>query len=497
MTSPNDWRKAQDPADLFLLLSSYVTSLSGATVAAAASLPTDVTDFFTLALHAEGGSAAVDEMCAVLQKHWPREDNWKAQRVRAALALSAMRAIDVAMLAIHPRSLIGTGGFSSLPEWLENSRERRTLDGVYAQAANQALIARGPFARAPRSPTEESTFVLTNQFAALKIVDMSVFRESGRELTVKLKVIDQGADLGVPPRRDRAGSEVISFVPLAEAGDDLLARISTDDATTYIDIEKGTGFDPVGRLVNAIGDCADSDIIVAPELTVTSSDVSAIAAALSAMQSARPRLVVAGSGLAAQDSESGLPYNQATIFNANGAALWYHRKIAAYAMRDNTSKDLNLPGAAGAPELMERIAWSNAITIADVDGLGRCLVLICQDLVMQVVRNLLDEFRPDWVLIPIMDSGTSLNRWPARHARDLAAFSESRFVIVSSLAMKHWLKTSYPGEQMGVAIGPAYVNNGDAGADVAARQIEVGPESPGRRHATVRWRSVFGWASYR
>lgn len=238
----------------------------------------------------------------------------------------------------------------------------------------------------------------------------------------------------MPPRRDRAASEVISFVPLAEAKDDLIPNIIKDGATTFIDVLKGTSFDPARRFLDAVKDCADSDIVIAPELTVETSDVDIIASGLSAMASARPRLLVAGSGRCENDTgSSGYPFNEAVILNGHGARLWVHRKVAACGMLEETSKKLRLDGADGVAQLMERIKWGDTVTVADVDGLGRCIVLICQDLMMEVVTKLLHEFRPDWVIVPILDSGTTLKRWPARRACELAPSSDARFVVVSSL----------------------------------------------------------------
>lgn len=498
MTHPQSWLGIRDPAHLFLAMWRYVNAMERDRLSSAVEVPLSLrTELADALARRDDASASVDAFCSVLAIHWNGEANFRAGRFRASLVLTALRVIDEVILAIHPRAIVRPARAKTLPAWLDDVREHRTLYGGYAQDDRFSLIARGPFARGAKPPLVASTFDLCDQFFALTVIDLLQFTEDSRPLQVEIKVVDQSADFGVPPRRDRAASEVISFVPLAEAEDDLIPKIIKDDATTFIDILKGTAFDPARRFLDAIKDCTDSDIVIAPELTVDTADVDAIAAGLSAMTGARPRLLVTGSGPCTSiPSSSGFPFNQAVMLNGHGARLWVHRKVSAYGMLEETSKTLDLDGVNGEAQLMERISWSDTVTVADVDGLGRCIVLICQDLMMKVVQRLLEEFRPDWVIVPILDSGTCLKRWPARRARDLAPFSDARFVVVSSLTMKHWQKTKYPGEKMGVAVGPAYTHKG-APDEPPAVWTEIIPDDPTRRHGSIRWRSHSGWQKYR
>jgi hypothetical protein len=497
MTHPRDWRDSRDPAHLFLSLWRYVNGMVRQRVANAVSAPPELEPALVAALASEGADQAVAGICDALQTHWDEGTSFVERRSRAGLALEAMRAIDHAMLAVHPRSIVSSGRTNPLPAWLNDTREARTLSGSYADDAELSLIARGPFARSARMPLDQATFSLIDQFACLKVIDLGAFLEDGKSLNLHIRVIDHSVDRGVPHKRDRAGSEVVTFAPLAEAGDDLVAEVIEDANTMFIDVRKGAGFDPVSRFLAVVAECRDSDIVIAPELTVEPTDVAHIAAALAAKSGPKPRVLLPGSGLVPGSASGDLPFNQATVLNGNGATLWDHRKVSAYAMQEETSKDLDIDGAKGVAQLMERIAWSDSITVGDIDGLGRCIVLICQDLKMGVVQRLLEEFRPDWVLVPILDSGTSLGRWPAKHVRDLAPFSEARFIIVSSLTMKAWTVTKYPGEEMGVAVGPAYINSSDTTIDVPSVQAEVSPDSRKRRYGSVRWRSRTGWQSYR
>jgi len=498
MTHPNDWREAEDPARLFLAVWRYVRGVSATRLAAPETVAPELRGELLAALRVSDGPEAVEAFCDALAGRWKDGSNFMAKRTRVSAALTALRAIDEVLLGVHPRSVRPSlSQASKRPNWLDDVEEHRTIKGAYATDAALSLIAKGPLMRSPRLPPDQATFSLADQFAALKVVDLSAFREDDRQIEVTLRVIDQSADAGVPHRRDRKASEVVTFAPLAEKGTDLNPQVTQDGATVYLDVLKGTGFDPSSALLEVISANPDSDIIVAPELAIDDNDLSKIAGALPTLGGKSARLVITGSGLTEQGPiEDGRPFNRAAALNRNGRTLWTHRKVSAYAMHEETAKDLEIPDVDGAVKLMERITWSSAIDVVDLDGLGRCLMLICQDLQMTVVGDLVEAFSPDWVLVPILDSGTSLARWPARRARDLATRSEARYVVVSSLAMNHWRKTPFTGEEMGVAIGPTYLNAAETG-EIAAVQAEVTPETAKRRFGSVRWRSATGWKPYR
>jgi len=108
------------------------------------------------------------------------------------------------------------------------------------------------------------------------------------------------------------------------------------------------------------------------------------------------------------------------------------------------------------------------------------------------IEPLIRAYEPDYLFLPILDSGTNFHRWPYKRLVDLSASGPTRFVVVSSLTMQHWRKKSYPGEQIGVAVGPRYIVAGDASADGERLAQEIICESATRRHGTIRWRSG-GW----
>jgi hypothetical protein len=488
------WREAADPAAWFLNAWCWLNSseVRGEDRAAAIAAGSEVLGALDKALRHDAALEAVAELSDVMRSAWTDGVDANSRRRRAGLVLGALKAVDASLGVVHPRVglLPPVLGGPAPQTWVRDLGERRVVQGYFVHDKESALIARGPFARNSRAHLETSTFILADQFAWCAVVPRSLNGDRGKVL-IEVRVINQDCARGVPRRSDHAGSETISLAPLAETADDLVPKVTVDDGTYYLDVTKGPKFAPEMKFVAVVRECADSDILLLPELTVDRKDVESFADILT-NQNPGPRLVVAGSGLTPAAGRD-LPWNAAVVLNASGTVLWEHQKVAAYGMLPETFRGLDIPGADKAPQLMERIAWSDRIVVADLDGLGRCIVLICQDLMMDIVADLVRKYEPDWVFVPILDSGTNFHRWPFRRASDLSAESAARYVVVSSLTMRKWMKTHHPGDQIGVAIGPRIVNMNDSASDEAARSIEIECEASDRRHGTIRWRYGTGW----
>lgn len=482
------WAALETPADLFLAIWQHINSSAVQRTHLAGAYRTDgaVDAAFEAALTQDEGTDAVAAVVQVLNDYWRDQVSEKGRKTRAGLLLAAMRAIDDALMAIHPRTLLAHAALAPPPGWTIAVRDKRTVSGHYAILDGRGLVPRGPFARDARRPLETSNFSLADQFAACAVVPLA-FEEDGRRIEVAVTVVGQGIARGVPPKLGRSGSEAITLAPLAEAAGDLVTHVREDGGTFYIDVEQGAGFAPHDIFTGMLGNLGDTDVLLLPELVVVPSDVESMCDTLSKVSGDRPRLIVCGSGNKKNSGDP--PWNMSHIVNGVGAPLWTHRKLVAYDMLETTFANLKIADIAGANQLLERISWSDSITIGDVEGLGRCLVLICQDLMMAGIEPLIRAYEPDYLFLPILDSGTNFHRWPYKRMVDLSAAGPTRFVVVSSLTMQHWRKRSYPGEQIGVAVGPRYIVAGDAGADGARLAQEIVCESTTRRHGTVRWRS--------
>lgn len=484
-----DWCSLSDPAELFLAIWSYITSyrVQRADLASAMLPAVDVTERLETALKEEGDNEAVRALCQILSEQWTEIALPLEKRKRAGLALASLHAIDDAFEAIHPRTgLLKPGtGIIELTAWQRRMRERRLRDGFYARIDQIGLAAKGPFARASRTPADVSSFSLAHQCHACAVVP-TVVEDDGRQVAINIRVIDQGIAGGVTPKPGRTGKEMITLAPLAEATDDLKPEVREDEATHFLDIVKGANFAPQSVFAHILIECGASDVLLLPELVVDEADVAAMREALACAGRETPSIVLCGSGLV--DNGEDRPWNQADVVNELGVLLWSHRKVFAYCMLENTFRGLNIEGVKDAKRLLDDISWSNEITIADIEGMGRCIVLICQDFMMEAVEVLVEKYQPDWVFVPILDSGTGYKRWPFRRAVDLSAKGPARFVVVSSLTMLHWCKESYDGEHFGVAVGPRNLP-AEAASDDKPRQVrQVACESSSPRYATIVWR---------
>jgi len=148
--------------------------------------------------------------------------------------------------------------------------------------------------------------------------------------------------------------------------------------------------------------------------------------------------------------DDGLPWNQSSILNAQGARLWDQRKVwpagidcaraVSYGLEDG-HKGLRY----------EQTASGNAVTVADIDRLGRCLVLICQDLEATTLsEELISQYQPDWVFTPILDPHIDKSGWAHQRAFTLSARANTRFVVCTSTA----LPTANRSHYFLLAVGP-------------------------------------------
>lgn len=113
-------------------------------------------------------------------------------------------------------------------------------------------------------------------------------------------------------------------------------------------------------------------------------------------------MLLAGSGYTVEKRDD-LPWNEALVFSGVGVELWRPRKIWQAGLDSARTKELGLmPGRDG--RVLEQNHARSEVLGADVDGLGRCIVLICQDIKSApLASELIRRYQPVWVFAPIMD----------------------------------------------------------------------------------------------
>ena len=194
---------------------------------------------------------------------------------------------------------------------------------------------------------------------------------------------------------------------------------------------------------------------------------------------------MAGSGNSVETQDD-LPWNEARVLNGVGVELWRQKKIWQAGLDAARAKDLNLnPGPTG--RLMEKNHAGTEVVVADIDSLGRCVILICQDIQSYpLASDILRNYQPDWVFVPIMDWGTGTERWAHQRAYELSAISQARFLIASSLSMVEKLKKDE--QPCGLAVGPRVGLEEDDGRVCEPAFVKSSPHGYG----LVEWRSTWG-----
>jgi hypothetical protein len=137
---------------------------------------------------------------------------------------------------------------------------------------------------------------------------------------------------------------------------------------------------------------------------------------------------------------------------------------------------------------MEDNASANEIVVADIDGLGRSVILICQDLQTQpLAPEIIRIFQPDWVFTPILDHGADAGRWAHQRIFDLSCLSHARFLVAccTALADKLDIKKTV---MCGLAAGPRESTDVDAERAVLTAAVQSGAK-PG--FAVIAWRANY------
>jgi len=187
------------------------------------------------------------------------------------------------------------------------------------------------------------------------------------------------------------------------------------------------------RLLSALTQSGVHDIAIAPELVMPEVEVEKLRDALM-NQKVDCRLIIAGSG-ASIAQEDNLPWNQSSILNAGGAKLWDQRKVWPAGIDTDRAKRYGLSDGHDGLSY-ERTASGTEVIVADIDRMGRCLVLICQDLeATTMAEDLVTQYQPDWIFTPILDPAIDASGWAHQRAFTLSARANTRFVVCTSTAL--------------------------------------------------------------
>jgi hypothetical protein len=405
--------------------------------------------------------------------------------------LAIMRTLDEMFYRIRPKGRLAPKSRPYLPAWLKELQGQYSMFGHYANDGDCLLIPRGPLLRIPREENAANAENLADRFAALAVVRLK-HNHNGRVISIRHKIIDSSNAHGVASGSTTVGHEKVAFIPIAEDKDHLQATEIQRSEKKFVDFRIDARLNSAERLLAALVQAGRVDIVMAPEMVMSEAQANDLADKLQSHKGPRPRIIIAGSGATESTDEDGLPWNETRIFNGIGHELWRQRKIWTAGLTKTQADKLGLSDIGALKLMNEYNAEDNEIVIVDAGSLGRCVVLICQDLQAEPVSTIISQFQPDWVFTPILDKGIGAGGWVHQRTFSLSGDSQARFLVASSTALAQWLDPT-KSVACGFAHGPkAPTATEDKGRLYALANV-VEHSSPG--YAIITWRSKDGWSS--
>lgn len=363
--------------------------------------------------------------------------------------LGVMRAIDDLFAKVHPRVPRIVDQSSSLPPWMTDLVDQRYLSGAFAASGDLALIARGPLIRTARDENASSADSLADRFAFLSVVPLKL-DEKGQSIAVRLNYIGMDMISGVMPI-DNPGNEKILFVPLAESEDELEVSAKENSGNWFAYYGPADSFDCTSRFQSALDTGSNFDMAVLPELVVSPEHTSRMERSLRERLDS-PRLVLLGTENSIEE-KNGQPFNEAILTNSIGTELWRQRKLWPAQIDVATAQTLGICSETDPAPMLENNTSGHELLISDIDGFGRVVVLICQDIQLDIASTIIERFQPDWVLLPILDHSILEGRWAHSRSFALSMRAQSRFVAVTSQSLGR-RSGSDSTQPFGMALGP-------------------------------------------
>lgn len=349
-------------------------------------------------------------------------------------AFVVMCALDHCAMFIHPampRRLPGMA--TGIKGMLAAMRSDRTSTGCYADVAGEGMVVpKGHLMdrRRPDDVQDASGTDLANQFGYLSLVRPL---RDGPKLRF---VVPQPSRFDLPA--DRAMH--VGLAPIAQDPDDLQFRTAERGGSVYLDTLPAAPLlsKRIDETVCAMLD-AGAGLVVLPELITAPSAVASLQGRLNARLGApTPALILAGTGPSGTPSPGGRPYNEAVLMTADGRVLSIQRKLHLFRMDAGRMKDCGIAREAGYDDRnhLEDAAAGTELVVLDLHGLGRVMVLICEDLQQQTPGgDIALAIRPDWILTPVLDISQAVGRWTHARAIEVGRKTGSRIVVSCSATL--------------------------------------------------------------
>ncbi|MEI9850332.1 MAG: nitrilase-related carbon-nitrogen hydrolase [Sphingomonas sp.] len=314
----------------------------------------------------------------------------------------------------------------------------RRLDPDYA-----AAFEPGTEATKPLYGIFKSIIVIPTHIAATEPDDCAIVGR--REVALDYRIV-RAIHMGKAPAVVPAGQPseqkpfIVGFAPLGQARDDIAIEDLIEDSLRWYDAQPIDLGARAAQAVEAL--CkAGANVIIFPEATMHASAHASLRAAIAEFgYRSQLRLVIAGS--TPRDNRGGKPFNEAILYDARGAEIGRQSKLHRWNLDEGQRRPLGLaPDMPADQKLFERITPGDSVTIFEMPGLGRLVVMICEDLSRSEPGAFLrSNLMLDWVFTPILDKSIESWRWMAQEfGKRAAQTGRCRVAVGNSLSLTHRL----------------------------------------------------------
>jgi hypothetical protein len=349
-------------------------------------------------------------------------------------AFVVMCALDQACMNIHPAypTRLSSSG-RPLGAMLAGMKADRTRSGCYSDVTGVGIVVPKGHLTKPAFPSdgeEASGSDISHQFTSLTMVPHP---RTGRSLRF---VTPSPSKFSLT---DGDGVDKVGFAPIAEDRDDLVFSTCDRGSSPYLDTRPSSAIS--SRMAEVVESLLDrgAGTILLPELVADHISLQELRRRLSSRSGGKTALIVCGSGASSiVDPATGRPHNEAVVMTADGRVLGQQRKLHLFRMAASRMKECAIdcePGHENRGHIEDAAAGQELI-VYDLFGLGRVMVLICEDLQQSDPGgDTALASRPDWILTPVLDVPQEVGRWTHQRAYEIGRKTYSRVVVSCSATL--------------------------------------------------------------
>jgi predicted amidohydrolase len=230
----------------------------------------------------------------------------------------------------------------------------------------------------------------------------------------------------------------IGFIPLAQSQSDIDITYQADGGRLWYDARAVYN---AGRVEDAVRQLCEQGchIIALPELAVEPQALIALSRAVR-RHGARSQLVLVLAGTTrTAAADDGMPRNRATILGHRGNVILTQDKMTRWNIMEGARTRLGLAPSHADGILHERITPGEAVTVAELTGVGRLVALICEDLSRSEPGNWLrSNMLLDLQFTPVFDSTIEADdKWEICRARETSLAGVCRAIVANSMPLTH------------------------------------------------------------